>query len=147
MLSYAVNLNLKKESKCMKKLIALALSLVCIFALYGCGWNSQKEVATVISESVTKIDVTHFIGGKTTTWSVEGTDIDLLREWYNNLSYRYREFEKDSLPATVMAVKFIPLISPEENGPVFPMLLTGRMIVTSNLRGIGSLLGIRLCRL
>ena len=52
----------------------------------------------MISESVTKIDVTHFIGGKTTTWSVEGTDIDLLREWYNNLSYRYREFEKGQSP-------------------------------------------------
>ena len=82
----------------MKKLMAFVLSVVCILALYGCGWNSQIEVATVFSENVTKVDVTHFMGGKTTTWSVEGTDIDPLREWYNTLSYRYREFEKGQSP-------------------------------------------------
>lgn len=82
----------------MKKLMAFVLSVVCILALYGCGWNSQIEVATVFSESVTKVDVTHFMGGKTTTWSVEGTDIVPLREWYNTLSYRYREFEKGQSP-------------------------------------------------
>lgn len=82
----------------MKKLMAFVLSVVCILALYGCGWNSQIEVATVFSENVTKVDVTHFIGGRTTTWSVEGTDIDLLREWYNNLSYRHRAFEKGQSP-------------------------------------------------
>ena len=59
----------------MKKLMAFVLSVVCILALYGCGWNSQIEVA-----------------------SVEGTDIDPLREWYNTLSYRYREFEKGQSP-------------------------------------------------
>jgi len=82
----------------MKKLIAFVITIACVVALYGCGWNSQKEVATVFSENITKVDVTHFIGGRTTTWSVEGTDIDSLREWYNTLSYRYREFEKGHSP-------------------------------------------------
>ena len=82
----------------MKKLIAFVITMVCVVVLSSCGWNSQKEVATVFSENVTKVDVTHFTGGRTTTWSVEGTDIDSLREWYNTLSYRYREFEKGQSP-------------------------------------------------
>ena len=97
----------------MKKLMAFVLSVVCILALYGCGWNSQIEVATVFSENVTKVDVTHFIGGRTTTWSVEGTDIDLPREWYNNLSYRHRAFEKGQSPGD------------SDGGEVYTFVFTG----------------------
>ena len=82
----------------MKKLIAFVITMVCVVVLSSCVWNSQKEVATVFSENVTKVDVTQFIGVRTTTWCVEGTDIDSLREWYNTLSYRYREFEKGQSP-------------------------------------------------
>ena len=56
----------------MKKIITLVIAFVCVFTLCSCGWNSQKEVAVVISENVTQIDITHHVGGKTTNWSVEG---------------------------------------------------------------------------
>lgn len=82
----------------MKKLIALLLALVCIFSLCSCGWNSQKVVATVISESVTIIDITHHVGGKTTTWSIEGTNIDFLRAWFDNLSYKHIEVKEGQSP-------------------------------------------------
>lgn len=82
----------------MRKYIALFLALACILALCSCGWNSQKVVATVISESVTQIDITHRIGGKTTNWSVAGAEIDLLRDWLDKLSYKHIEFKEGQSP-------------------------------------------------
>lgn len=110
----------------MKKLMAFVLSVVCILALYGCGWNSQIEVATVFSESVTKVDVTHFMGGKTTTWSVEGTDIDPLREWYNTLSYRYREFEKGQSPGDSDGGEVYTFDFTEGEWPGFSYVINGQ---------------------
>ena len=85
---------MEKECECMKKLMALVLALVCIVALCSCGWNSQKVVAAVISENVTKIDITHRIGGETTNWSVDGAEIDHLREWLGKLSYKHLEVKE-----------------------------------------------------
>ena len=72
----------------MKKLSAFVLALVCVLSLGSCGWNSQKAVATVFSENVTKVDITHRICAETTNWSIEGAGIDTLREWFNGLEYR-----------------------------------------------------------
>ena len=41
----------------MKRFKAFALVMVSVFLLIGCGYNSQKAVAAVISEKVTKIDL------------------------------------------------------------------------------------------
>lgn len=82
----------------MKKLIALILALVCVLPLCSCGWNSQKEVATVFSENITKVDITHRIGAETKKWSIEDTEIDSLREWFNNLSYRHIEIIEGQSP-------------------------------------------------
>ena len=85
----------------MKKLIALVLVLVCILSLCSCGWNSQKAVATVFSENVTKVDIAHRIGTETTNWSIEGTELVPLREWFNNLDYKHIEVEDGKAPGDV----------------------------------------------
>ena len=85
----------------MKKIIALVLALFCTLFLYSCGWNSQKAVATVFSESVSKVDIAHRIGAETTKWSIEGAEIDLLREWFNNLDYKYIEVKEGKTPGSV----------------------------------------------
>ena len=82
----------------MKKLTALVLVLVFVLPLCSCGWNSQKEVATVFSENVTKVDITRRIGAEPTNWSIEGTEIDTLREWFNELSYRRIEVKEGQSP-------------------------------------------------
>ena len=82
----------------MKKIITLVIAFVCVFTLCSCGWNSQKEVAVVISENVTQIDITHHVGGKTTNWSVEGIEIEPLREWLDKLSYRHLEVKEGQSP-------------------------------------------------
>lgn len=78
----------------MKKLIVLVLTLACVLSLCSCGWNSQKAIATVFSENVTKVDITHRIGTETTNWNIEGTEISPLREWFNKLSYRHIEVKE-----------------------------------------------------
>lgn len=85
----------------MKKAIIFVLTFVCILSLCSCGWNSQKEVATVFSENVTKVDITHRIGTETTNWSIEGTEIDALREWFNNLNYTRFEVKDGHTPGNV----------------------------------------------
>lgn len=82
----------------VKKLIALVLALVCTTAFCSCGWNSKQVVAAVISENVTKIDITHHIGGKTTSWSIEETEIDTLREWFDKLTYKLIEVKDGQTP-------------------------------------------------
>lgn len=97
----------------MKKLIALFMSLVCVITLGSCGWNSQKVVASVIGENVTKIEITHHIGGRTTTWGIEGEEIDTLREWFNNLSYKHLEVKGGQSPGD------------NDGGEVYSFALTG----------------------
>ena len=70
----------------MKKLIALGLLLVCIITLCSCQKEPLKLPIPVISEDVTKVDISYYAGGRTTNWSVEGAEVDLLKEWLNNLS-------------------------------------------------------------
>ena len=82
----------------MKKWIALARVLVCLLTLCSCGWNSQKMVAAHISQNVTKIDVVHLQGTKEKCWSVEGAEIDRLREWLDSLSYKHLEVEVGQSP-------------------------------------------------
>ena len=92
------NLNLTKECDYMKKLIALVLALVCVLSLCSCGWNSQKAVATIFSQNVTKVDIAHRIGTETTNWSIEGTELASLREWFNNLDYKLIEVKDGQSP-------------------------------------------------
>lgn len=85
----------------IKKLMVFVLALICILALCSCGWNSQNAVATVFSENVTKVDITHRIGTGATHWSIEGTEIETLREWYNKLNYKVIEVKEGQVPGDV----------------------------------------------
>lgn len=85
----------------MKKLIALVLTFVCILSLCSCGWNSQKAVATVFSENVTKVNIAHRIGTETANWSIKGVEVNLLREWFDSLDYRHIEVKEGQTPGDV----------------------------------------------
>ena len=89
----------------MKKYIALLFALVCVLSLCSCGWNSPKAVATVFSENITKVDITHRIGPKTTDWSIDGTEINTLREWFNKLSYSHIAFEEGRAPGDLDGIE------------------------------------------
>ena len=72
----------------MKKFMAFVLASLCALALCSCGRNSQKAVAAVFSETVTKVHITHCTGSETANWSIEGAEIALLKAWFDNLDYR-----------------------------------------------------------
>lgn len=82
----------------MKKLIVFALTLVCVLSMCSCGWNSKKVVATVFGENVTNVDITHRIGAENINWSIDGTEIDSLREWFNKLSYKHIDVKEGQSP-------------------------------------------------
>ena len=48
------NLNLTKECECMKKLIALVLTLACVLALTGCGKNDTYKIKIVVPAGSTE---------------------------------------------------------------------------------------------
>ena len=97
----------------MKKWMSFVLTFICALTLCSCGWISQTDFADMIGEDVTKIDITYHIGSSTTCWSVEGADIDLLREWLNNLDYQYRYFFEGRTPGD------------SDGGIVYEFVLTG----------------------
>ena len=83
----------------MKKFIAFVF--ICALTLSSCGWNSQKAVATVFSENVTKVDITHRIGTDSTNCTIDGAEITSLREWFNNLNYNLLEIKEGHTPGDV----------------------------------------------
>ena len=85
----------------MKKLILVVLVVACTMALCSCGWNSKKAVATVFSENVSKVDITYHFGAETVKWSVEGTELNLVREWFNCLDYIHIEFAEGQTPGDI----------------------------------------------
>ena len=82
----------------MKKLIALVLVLICVLGVVSCGYNPKKPVAGHIDQNVTKIDITHCVGVEITEWSVEGKEIEALREWLDKLAYTLVEVEEGKTP-------------------------------------------------
>lgn len=82
----------------MKKLIVLVLAWACVLGLAGCGYNPKKPVAGHIDQNVTKIDITHRVGVEITEWSVEGKEIEALREWSDKLAYTLVEVEEGKTP-------------------------------------------------
>lgn len=82
----------------MKKLIALVLVLICVLGVVSCGYNPKKPVAGHIDQNVTKIDITHRVGVEIAEWSVEGKEIEALREWLDKLAYTLVEVEEGKTP-------------------------------------------------
>lgn len=83
---------------------------ICKKQAVGCGINSQKEVATVFSENVTQVDITHRIGTEITNWSIEGTEIDPLRIGLTNSTTNTLRLKMDSLLVIAMEMRSIPLL-------------------------------------
>ncbi len=110
----------------MKKWIALVLALVCILALCSCGWNSQKIVAAHISQNVTKIDVIHYRGGRDTSWSIEGEEIDRLREWLDKLSYKHLEVEEGQSPGDAVGGEVYTFVLTGGEWPDFSYVINGQ---------------------
>ncbi|MBE6976885.1 MAG: hypothetical protein E7439_06835 [Ruminococcaceae bacterium] len=79
----------------MKKLFVFVFVLVLALGTLGC--EEQNDTTFTIDDAVTKVDVTYF-SGNSTSWSIEGADIDALRNWLSGLKCKPVEFEKGKSP-------------------------------------------------
>ena len=84
----------------MKRLIALVLLLLFVLALAGCNQKSGpgRPVTAYIDDSITTVDITHYISGKSTQWMAEEQDVEALRDWASKLEYELLEFEEGQSP-------------------------------------------------
>ena len=67
----------------MKKIVAFVLSLSFVLALAGCHQKSGpgRPITAYIGDSVTTVDITHHISGKSAQWAAEGEAAEAFRDW------------------------------------------------------------------
>lgn len=84
----------------MKRLMAFALLLSFMLALAGCNQKSGpgRPITAYIGDSVTTVDITHHISGKSARWTAEGEEVESLRDWASKLEYELFEFEEGQSP-------------------------------------------------
>ncbi|HHV11403.1 MAG TPA: hypothetical protein GXX75_14125 [Clostridiales bacterium] len=72
----------------MKRINLMPALLLVIFGLAGCGKGEQPAGQSVdlIPKEVKAVTVTHILSGEIRGFTVEGTDLDGLRTWVDNLS-------------------------------------------------------------
>jgi len=69
----------------MKKQIAFVLIFIFVSGFFGC--QSQKKPDIRIEDGVESVSVTCFHAGREDKWTMEGADLDDLRNWAATLQY------------------------------------------------------------
>ena len=86
----------------MKKYALPVVVLLLCIMLTACSSkttvDSKGQSSPLISDEVTKVNITHILAGQLTEWSIEGDDVETLRLWANGLEYELREFEEGNTP-------------------------------------------------
>lgn len=111
----------------MKKLIVLTAALILAFSLAGCDQavGPGRPISACIGDYITKVDITHHIGGKSARWTAEGQDVDSLRKWASELRYKRFEFEKGQSPGDSDGGEVYDFILTEGNYPGFSYVING----------------------
>lgn len=84
----------------MEKIAVLIVAFICIFGLSGCvpapgSSGPGRPIAAYIADDVTKAEITHRSGGTAEEWTVEGEELDALREWASGLKYELLDSEEE----------------------------------------------------
>ncbi len=87
----------------MKKQLLLILTLSILLALAACGTSSSNSisddlVSAFIADSVTEVKITHIISGTESQWTVDGDELETLKNWILGLNYSMVPFEKGNSP-------------------------------------------------
>lgn len=111
----------------MKRLQVLVLSLLFMSALAGCNQKTDPggSAAVYIGESVTTVDITHYIGGKSAQWVAEGQEVDALRNWVSKLEYEILEFEEGQSPGDSNGGEVYIFVLTEGSCPGFSYVING----------------------
>ena len=111
----------------MKRLMASVLSLSFVFVLAGCNQKSGpgRPITAYIGDSVTTVDITHHISGKSTQWTAEGEDVESLRNWAAKLEYELFEFEEGQSPGDSDGGEIYDFVLTEGGYPGFSYVING----------------------
>lgn len=111
----------------MKRLMASVLSLSFVFVLAGCNQKSGpgRPITAYIGDSVTTVDITHHISGKSTQWTAEGEDVESLRNWAAKLEYKLFEFEEGQSPGDSDGGETYDFVLTEGGYPGFSYVING----------------------
>lgn len=74
------------EGDYMKKLIAVALAIVCVLGLIGCGQRKQTVIG--IPDTIDKVEVSFYSMGQVTEWELDESKLPAWKEWAENLSLK-----------------------------------------------------------
>ena len=112
----------------MKGFAAIFLSLVCALGLAGCGNLSAgpgRPVSTYIGDYVTRVDMTHSVGGATTQWAAENEDVDRLRTRASELDYEILAVEEGRTPVDEEDGERYDFVLTEGDYPGFTYIING----------------------
>ena len=111
----------------MKKIVAFVLSLSFVLALAGCHQKSGpgRPITAYIGDSVTTVDITHHINGKSVQWAAEGEEVAALRDWASKLEYELFEFEEGQSPGDSDGGEVYDFVLTEGGYPGFSYVING----------------------
>lgn len=84
-----------------QRLLILALSFLLVPA--ACGTSGSKPtsdnlISASIADSVKKVEITHIISGTESLWTVDGDELETLKDWMSGLNYSIVQCEKGNSP-------------------------------------------------
>lgn len=111
----------------MKKWIVLMAALISAFSLAACtqAADSDRLTPAVISDYVTKVDIQHHRGGKSTQWAAKGEDVDNLRDWASKLECELLEYEAGQSPGDCNGGEIYNFTLTEGDDPGFSYVISG----------------------
>ncbi len=123
----------------MKKMIAVCLALVLTLSFVGCGKqadvtttgqevNVPGEGGNLIGEDVTKIEIDYSIGSHYEHWTVEGEELNRIRDWANGLRYEVHVYEEGRSPGDYFGGYSYRFYFPEGQGQDFA-IVNGYLVI------------------
>ena len=85
----------------MKKQLILFLTLSFLLTFAACGTsgsNFASDNLISIADSVTEVEITHIISGTESQWTVNGDELDTLKNWIVGLNYSMVQFKEGHSP-------------------------------------------------
>lgn len=84
-----------------------------------------RPYAPHIGSYVTKVDVTHILSGQLQEWTVDGEQLDALREWANGLEYEHRTYADGQSPGDTDGGEIYDFVLTEGDYPGFTYVING----------------------
>ena len=111
----------------MKRSIVFVLSLFFVLVLADCNQKAGpgRPVTAYIGDSITTVDITHHISGKSTQWVAEGQEVDEIRNWASKLEYEIFEFEDGQSPGDSDGGDVYDFVLTEGGYPGFSYVING----------------------